>query len=148
MNTKQTGTIITAALIVQLLTSLGAGVSGEKERQPSRELVTAFELRDINGRHFAWSPDDSVDSKPLMLWFTNLCAGCQSAIPMLESLYRDSLRQNVELVAVSLLGSDTKTVRDVVNRFDISFRILLDPDGDVTASYTGRYMSDGESHPD
>ena len=81
-----------------------------------------------------------MKDKAVVLWFTNLCEGCQSSIPDVEQLKSKYEKQGVEFVAVSVLGKDRKTVESVMKDYKVSFRFLYDPDGKATTSYAGRFV--------
>lgn len=97
-----------------------------------------FTLQDFKGGNFILS--SSMKGKAVVLWFTNLCEGCQSSIPDMERLKSQYEKKGVEFVAVSVLGRDRKTVESVMTRHKVSFRFLYDPDGKATASYAGRFV--------
>jgi peroxiredoxin len=79
-------------------------------------------------------------TKSILLWFTNLCEGCQSKIPEvleLKSLYE---KKGIDVVAISVLGKDRETVEDVVRKNNVAFRFLYDPAGEATGRYSGKYV--------
>ena len=66
-----------------------------------------FLLDDFNGKKFALSK--LIKKGSVVLWFTNLCEGCQSEIPTVFGLKAEYEKKGVEVVAVSVLGKDRKT---------------------------------------
>jgi peroxiredoxin len=97
-----------------------------------------FTLQDFKGGKFTLS--SSMKEKTVVLWFTNLCEGCQSVIPDVKVLKSEYEKKGVEFVAVSVLGKDRKTVENVMKENGVNFRFLYDPDGSATASYAGRFV--------
>ena len=98
----------------------------------------AFELRGLDGKIYRLT--DYRDSKPLIVWFTNLCGGCQANIPHLDSVYRADIRPQAELLAVSLLGNDKEIASKISQRLKFDFPILLDPKGKTCEDYVGQYV--------
>lgn len=49
-------------------------------------------------------------------------------------------QKNVEVVAISLLGKDRKTVEAVMKQYKVSFRFLYDPNGSATRLYSGKHV--------
>ena len=115
------------------------GQTGDKPA-PARvgDRAPDFSLKDFGGATFKLS--DLKGKKDLVLWFTNLCEGCQSEIPTVLQLAARYKQRGVEIVAVSLLGKDRKTVEAVMKQNNVSFRFLYDPDGSATRLYSGKYV--------
>lgn len=97
-----------------------------------------FMLDDFNGKKFELSK--LIKMTNVILWFTNLCEGCQSEIPTVLRLKREYEKKGVEVVAVSVLGTDRKTVEAVIKQNKVSFRFLYDPSGTATQRYSGKYI--------
>jgi peroxiredoxin len=97
-----------------------------------------FTLQDFKGGRFTLS--SSMKENTVVLWFTNLCEGCQSVIPDVKLLKSEYEKKGVEFVAVSVLGKDRETVENVMKKNGVNFRFLYDPDGKATASYAGRFV--------
>jgi peroxiredoxin len=49
----------------------------------------------------------------------------------------------ISVIAVSLLGNDTTTARDIAEKYDISFPILIDPTAEVYEKYGGAKLPPG-----
>jgi peroxiredoxin len=101
-------------------------------------IAPAFELSGLDGKIYRLS--DYRGSKPLVVWFTNLCGGCQANIPHLDSVYRADIKPRAELLAVSLLGEDKETVAKISKKLKLQFPILLDPKGKTCEDYVGQYV--------
>jgi peroxiredoxin len=96
-----------------------------------------FSLQYFNGKPFTLSKIGK--GKPVLLWFTNLCSGCQSKLPYIEKLNKKYHNKEIEVFAVSQLGNDRKTVEDVIHKNNLTVRFLYDPTGEATTRYAGRY---------
>lgn len=120
-------------------TSYAQGSSGIKSAPlESGDEAPSISLSDFNGNRFVLS--DVVRDKTVLLWFTNLCSGCRSRIPDLQKLHEMFEKDDVEIVAVSELGKDRKTVEHVIKSMNITFRFLYDPDGKATKRFSGKYI--------
>ena len=97
-----------------------------------------FLLDDFNGKKFTLSK--LIKNGNVVLWFTNLCEGCQSEIPTMLRLKAEYQKKGVEVVAVSVLGKDRKTIETVMKENKVSFRFLYDPSGIATQRYSGKYV--------
>jgi len=98
----------------------------------------AFELRGLDGKIYRLT--DYRGSKPLIVWFTNLCGGCQANIPHLDSVYKADIKPQAELLAISLLGTDKETVSKIFKKLKFEFPILLDTKGKTCEDYVGQYV--------
>ncbi|MFA5833932.1 MAG: redoxin domain-containing protein [Bacteroidota bacterium] len=97
---------------------------------------------DFSGHYFDGKPftlSKIAKNKPVLLWFTNLCSGCQSKLQFIEELNKKYQKKEMEVLAVSQLGSDQKTVEDIIRQNNLSVRFVYDPSGVATTLYTGGY---------
>lgn len=94
-----------------------------------------FTLKDFKGKDFTLSK--LKDKKTVLLWFTNLCGGCQSKFGEMGKIKNLYEKKGVEIVVVSILGKDRKTVEDIIRRKKAAFRFLYDPQGNVTKLFSG-----------
>ncbi len=84
-----------------------------------------FSLKDLDEKpHTLWG---LFPQKGAVLWLTNLCEGCQEKIPFLERLHHQ-YKDRIEILAISILGKDSKTPREIYERFHFHFPLLLDPE--------------------
>lgn len=97
-----------------------------------------FSLQDFKGNKFTLSK--LTKKNGVLLWFTNLCEGCQSEIPTVLKLKAEYEKKGVEVVAVSVLGKDRTKVETVIKENKVSFRFLYDPTGTATKMYSGKYV--------
>jgi len=97
-----------------------------------------FMLKDFQGKSFSLS--DFRNRKAIVLWFTNLCEGCQAKFSQIEKLRNEYSHKNLEVVAVSQLDKDRKTVEDAIRKHKMTVRFLYDPTGEATAKFAGKYV--------
>ncbi|MEW5702170.1 MAG: peroxiredoxin family protein [Candidatus Zixiibacteriota bacterium] len=114
--------------------------SHARERRPSGHSLEAgdrapeFSLPSLGGKTDTLS---SHREDMVLLWFTNLCGGCQAALPEVQSLGRRYAPKDVSIMAVSLLGGDTATVSRIAGQHRVTFPMLIDPRGKVYEQYGG-----------
>lgn len=96
-----------------------------------------FTLEDLAGKRFSIS--DFKDKKIVLLWFTNLCSGCQTKFPEMERIKNQYSEKETEVIAVSVLGDDRETVETTIAEKKTTFRFLIDPRGVATKLYSGAY---------
>lgn len=128
--------LIFGTLLTQ--TTASAQMNDKKVAPKVGDRAPDFSLQDFKGNKFTLSK--LTKKNGVLLWFTNLCEGCQSKIyevQKLESLYE---KKGIDVVAVSVLGKDRKTVETVIKENKISFRFLYDPSGTATQRYSGKYI--------
>ncbi len=101
--------------------------------------VPDFSLTDFQGKKFTLS-DELKKNKVILLWFTNLCGGCQEKTSEMEKIKNLYKKKGVELVAVSVLGRDRKTVENIIQNKNLSFKFLYDPEGTVGRMVVGQYV--------
>ena len=94
-----------------------------------------FSLEDLKGDNFTLS--EVTKDKIVLLWFTNLCGGCQARINELERIKNLYEKKGIEIVGVSVLGEDRKTVERALQQYGITFRFLFDPKKEVTKLFGG-----------
>ena len=97
-----------------------------------------FTLKDFQGKRFALS--DLKGHEGAVLWFTNLCEGCRSKFTEMEKLKSKYGGKGIDVIAVSQLGKDRKTVDEAIRANHLSMRFLYDPTGEVTTRYSGSYV--------
>jgi peroxiredoxin len=129
------GNFFSRTLVLKILDDRGE--STEPEGSNGR-AAPAFVAKDLKGK--TWALADLTNSKPVILWFTNFCEGCQAVIPRLDSLYAARILPNAELLAISLLGEDRQTIDAGKEKLSFRFPVLLDPDGKICRDFVGSYV--------
>jgi peroxiredoxin len=92
-----------------------------------------FELRDLEGDVHRLS---ELRGKVVFLnvWAT-WCPPCIAEMPSIEALHRRFRDTDLVVLAVSEDAEGEKAVRPVIERLDLSFPILLDPEGTLSPRY-------------
>jgi len=130
--------LVGAVLGFPLLSHAGQGEAQTKKTPSVGDKAPDFTLKDFQGKRFTLS--DLKGHEGVLLWFTNLCEGCQSKFGEMEKFKSEYSGKGAEVIAVSQLGKDRKTVEEAVRANRLTLRFLYDPDGKVTTRYSGRYV--------
>ncbi|MBI2842278.1 MAG: TlpA family protein disulfide reductase [Armatimonadetes bacterium] len=93
-----------------------------------------FSLRDLSAKEIKLS---AYKGGVVLLWFTNLCPGCQGVLPGVVKAHKNYAKKGVTFLAVSLLGDDKETVLSVVRKHKVTFPFLIDPKVEVYPRYGG-----------
>ena len=129
--------IIAAVLIAPALSARDK--QGENTTLPGvGEAAPNFSLQDFKGKTFTLS--DLKGKKAVLLWFTNLCGGCQTKFGEMEKLKNLYEKKGAEVIAVSILGKDKRTAEEIIRKKKVTFRFLYDPEGKATGLYSGEYI--------
>ena len=102
------------------------------------EAAPDFSLRDFKGKIFTLS--ELKGKKAVLLWFTNLCGGCQTKFGEMEKLRDLYEKKGAEVIAVSILGKDKKTAEEIIRKKKTTFRFLYDPEGKATKLFSGEFI--------
>ena len=130
--------VIFGALFMPLMAAVD-GNGADVLEDSVKKSAPPFELTDLSGKVYRLS--SYAGSKPVIVWFTNFCEGCQAAIPRLNSVYEKEIRPQAEFLAISLLGSDTKTAQEISKKLKLEFPVLIDSDGTVCKDFVGEYVT-------
>jgi len=129
------GNFFKRTLVLKVLDDRGESPGPEG---PIGQTAPAFVAKDLSGK--TWALSDFTNTRPVVLWFTNFCEGCQTVIPRLDSIYAARILPEAELLAVSLLGEDRQTINAVKDSLSFDFPVLLDPDGKICIDFVGGYV--------
>jgi peroxiredoxin len=93
------------------------------------ESAPTFDLAALDGGRVQSS---SFEGKVLLLEFwATWCGPCVAQARILEPIHRDFADRGVDFVAISL-GEDASTVRAYVDRTPFPYRVLIDPDDELS----------------
>jgi peroxiredoxin len=133
--------IAASALLLFVLTSVFPSVQAsdfnfDEEKFKVGDKAPDFTLKNLDGQPVSLS--SFAGKKVIMLAFFGLrCGTCLMEAPFLETLHK-KYEGRMALLAINADGVDAKiaaeTMKDV--GFDITYPVLLDPDFQVTDTYT------------
>jgi len=121
-----------------LLLSISSCENAKTSIPKAEEYFPDFSLDDFNGKKFSLT-EELKNNRAILLWFTNLCQGCQMKIPEMERIKNLYENRGVEVVAISVLGEDKNTVENIIQQNKVTLRFLFDPEGKVTELSNGKY---------
>jgi peroxiredoxin len=122
--------LVGAVLGFPILSQAGQGGAPAKKPPSVGDKAPDISLKDFHGKRFTLS--DLKGHEGALLWFTNLCEGCQSKFGEMEKFKREYSGKGVEVIALSQLGKDRKTVEEAVRARHLTLRFLYDPSGEVS----------------
>jgi peroxiredoxin len=70
----------------------------------------------------------------LLNFWASWCRDCRAELPMFEQLHRDLAAQGRTILGVNV-REGTRTIRRYADELDLTFPLVLDPKGKITASY-------------
>ncbi len=108
----------------------------EAEEEPQYmigETAPNFSLIDLNGNTTSL---EALQGKLVVIHFaTTWCPFCNAEAPTLEKIYQQYQSQGVEVLIIDVKESPKLVRRKLQDRFNFTFPVLLDPEGEVAASY-------------
>jgi peroxiredoxin len=110
--------------------------------------IIDFELDDVGGTPVKLS---SYKGKVVFLNFwATWCPPCRDEMPSMQKLYDKFKNRGLEIVAVDL-QEDVKSVKAFLEKYSLTFTVLLDKAGKIGAAYGARsipttYIIDRESN--
>ncbi|CAN5314450.1 hypothetical protein BH23BAC1_BH23BAC1_50420 [soil metagenome] len=93
----------------------------------------AFDLADLEGNQIS---SDSYRGSYLVIHIaTTWCPFCNAEAPYLEQLNQDYKDKNVKVLIIDVKEPKELVQAKLQDRFNLTFPVLLDPDGEVAASF-------------
>lgn len=97
------------------------------------ESMPSFTLADYYGKEFS---SESYRGKYLVIHIaTTWCPYCNAEAPSLEKLYQEYKDKGVEVLIIDVKEDKELVKKSLIDRFNLSFPVLLDDDGTVAASF-------------
>jgi peroxiredoxin len=116
------------------LDDVRAGAVRDLEKSEVGYMAPGFTLRDLRGKRESLA-DYRGRVVILNMWAT-WCAPCRVEMPSMETLYRRYRSQGLAVLAVSLDKAAPEGVKNFVEEHQLSFPVLLDPDGEAERLYS------------
>ncbi len=104
-----------------------------QEKSEVGYMAPDFTVRNLKGNRVSLS-DFKGKVVVLNLWAT-WCGPCRVEMPGFENLYRRFRSEGLTILAVSLDKGDSQKVKDFVEKYKLSFPVLMDDEGNVEKSY-------------
>lgn len=114
-------------------------ISGTQELKESPQegfLAPNFALQDLGGTQVSLS--DFRGKVVLLNFWATWCSPCRMEIPSLEKLYQLRKDKEFEILAVSVDRTSPSKVAAFVANYQMSFPVLVNPQGDVGQRYWAR----------
>lgn len=134
---KMIGLTLCAALVFCLL-GCGAGTSAPvtDDGGSADGVKASFELVDADGGKVGLS--DFADKKLIMInMFESWCGPCAAEMPELEKLYNDYKERGFVILGVYTGNSEESEVRELVGETGVTYPVLKDASGSLSAFDTG-----------
>lgn len=128
--------IIAISVFVKLQNNTPSNVGVDITHTQNGPVAPDFSLPDLDGRMISLS---AYKGKVVIvnIWAT-WCPPCVAETPSLDKLYKMFKDEGLELLAVSVDEGGKKAVEPFIMKKNLSFPVLLDPDGRVAGLYRTR----------
>lgn len=139
-NKKQNRAITRSAILALLVLAIGYTIYNSVTAEDVEFLRTGdkapdFALQDMQGNSHKLS-DYEGEGVFLNFWGT-WCEPCVKEMPAMDRQYKDFEAQGVHVLAVNIAQSDFE-VQSFVDRFDLSFPVVIDKSKSVMTAYNIR----------
>ena len=126
------GLLIIVALILLVLRFQKTGnpqqeINFNQLKPKEGYLATKFTLRNLRGN--LEGLDDHAGKVIVVNFWATWCAPCVKEMPSFETLYRRFRSQGLTVLAVSLDKDRSAKVQEFVDKYKLSFPVLLDTEG-------------------
>ena len=130
-------------LLLSVLFILNCKESGREANASGSEQSTNLVERPIQSPNFSLASLDDVivsldhyEGKFLVIHIaTTWCPFCNAEAPYLEKLFQDYQGKNVEVLLIDVKEPKELVKEKLQRKYNLTFPILLDIDGDVAASF-------------
>ncbi len=122
--------VAVALLVLRILQSPGSENPQPKVNQFKSEegyLAPRFTLRNLNGN--LEGLDDHSGKVIVVNFWATWCVPCVKEMPSFENLYRHFRSKGLTVLAISLDKGDSSKVQEFVDKYKLSFPVLLDTEG-------------------
>jgi len=93
----------------------------------------AFTLNDLKGNAVSFS---KFRGKTVLLNFwATWCEACKEELPSMQRMHEALSKKGIQIVAVSIDRGNADRVQEYVDKYKLTFPVLLDPDQQIRKSY-------------
>lgn len=125
--------VLIFSLIVFCILSIDLPAQNTDESSFVGQEAPSFILPDLNGNRVS---SESFNGNFLVIHIaTTWCPFCNAEAPHLEQLYQDYQDKNVKVLIIDVKEPKELVQTKLQERFNLTFPVLLDPDGAVAASF-------------
>ena len=122
-----------SALILSACTAIAIAVVKKSDTDFDPYKAPPFRLKSLEGETISL---ESYKGNYVVIHFaTTWCPFCNAEAPYLEKLAQDYKDLNVKVLIIDVKESEKMVRKYLKDRFNLSFPILMDPDGSVAATY-------------
>ena len=125
--------IIAIGAFIMLQNRTPADIAINTSNTNEGPVAPNFTLKDLNGRPVSLS-DHKGKVVLVNIWAT-WCPPCVAETPSIDKLYKMMKDENFDLMAISIDEGGKKAVESFMKKKNLSFPVLLDPDGRVAGLY-------------
>ena len=130
MKTVPTLTMFLTAIILSSLVLLG--MAGRPKPLEPGQITPTFTLPDLADNQVNF---DEVRGKvSLVMFWASWCHPCMKEMPEVQATFEQYKSQSFQVVAVNF-GESNATAQTIVDRFGLTFPVLMDRRGNVAADY-------------
>jgi peroxiredoxin len=96
------------------------------------KLAPDFTLQTINGQNITLN--ESRGKTVLLNFWVNSCTACVDEMSYFQTVFDEQANEELVVLAINC-GESSQTVKSVVDGLELTFPMLLDPDGKVCTAY-------------
>ncbi len=123
----------TATIVAGFLITIFTGLATAQDNDQALQTLPAFALYDLDGNLVK---SESFSGKFLVIHIaTTWCPFCNAEAPYLEQLNKEYQDKNVKVLIIDVKEPAELVSARLQQRFNLTFPVLLDPEGKVAASF-------------
>ncbi len=109
-----------------------SGLAGRPAPIEAGQIAPTFTLPDLVGTQV--NLDQALGKVSLVMFWASWCHPCMKEIPEVQATFAQYKHQGFQVLAVNF-GESNATAQTIVDRFGLTFPVLMDRRGNVAADY-------------